>query len=326
MSIYIHEIVLQEFIIENISNLNIIVKYNKTSYFRIIEARFNRLGTFWDLEGKLENGIWIPIEVEWITNNFKLHKHHLSKDFKRFIDLNGVLLVLRKNIDIPLVQQLSLLDTLSESKFSRDFDKWFRKKSSEYIKSTLRDFFIGNYKRDIPRIILYPISIKARKNYFENGDIYKKTSESPNIIGFTENAFKNNIFIRDLQPNDICLFIDADGLRQTRKKFVENIVKGNICLKRLVAYKINSKIIDRRNDKIISDEFYWADEEKERKLIYPYICLINEKPFLDIKDKNFPFIKNYNDANWEAFRSCIQHGEYKELNSLDFSMLLSNLS
>ena len=70
MSEYIHEIVLQEYIIEKISHLNLSVSYKGLSRMKLVDAMFNNTGTFWDLSGKLENGDWIPIEVEWTTKIF----------------------------------------------------------------------------------------------------------------------------------------------------------------------------------------------------------------------------------------------------------------
>ncbi|MBQ8390129.1 MAG: hypothetical protein IJX52_04045, partial [Oscillibacter sp.] len=76
MSEYIHEIVLQEFLVENIASLDLTVQYKSSLRMKLIEAKFNKSGTFWDLSGKLEDGTWIPIEVEWISSNFVVHKHH----------------------------------------------------------------------------------------------------------------------------------------------------------------------------------------------------------------------------------------------------------
>lgn len=110
MSEYIHEIVLQEFIVENISALNLNIQYKNISRMKLVKARINQDGTFWDLEGLLENGIWIPIEVEWITHNFYAHKHHLDQNYHRFLNKYGILLVLRRSKETPQIQQLSILD------------------------------------------------------------------------------------------------------------------------------------------------------------------------------------------------------------------------
>ena len=63
MSEYIHEIVLQEFVIDNIADLDLTVQYKRSSRMKLVDAVANRKGTFWDLNAKLENGIWIPLEV-----------------------------------------------------------------------------------------------------------------------------------------------------------------------------------------------------------------------------------------------------------------------
>ena len=73
MSEYIHEVVLQEYIIEKMAQLNLSVTYKGYSRMRLVDAKPNHTGTFWDLLGKLENDVWIPIEVEWTTKNFTRH-------------------------------------------------------------------------------------------------------------------------------------------------------------------------------------------------------------------------------------------------------------
>jgi hypothetical protein len=110
MSQYIHEIVLQEFIVENVKALDLSIRHN-TSNYKLIEARHNKSGTFWDIEGKLENGKWIPIEVEWISGNFLTHKHHKSKDYSSFLKKKGVLIVLRKNREIERSTRFLYLKT-----------------------------------------------------------------------------------------------------------------------------------------------------------------------------------------------------------------------
>lgn len=110
MSQYIHEIVLQEFIIENLKRLNIFVNSQNT-LVELVDIGLNKRGPFWDLEGKTENGDLVPVKVEWISSNFLNHRNDKSKDFPRFLKENGVLLVLRKNREIPNVKQISI-DTM----------------------------------------------------------------------------------------------------------------------------------------------------------------------------------------------------------------------
>ena len=57
MSEYIHEIVLQEFVIDNIADLDLTVQYKRSSRMKLVDAVANRKGTFWDLNAKLENGM-----------------------------------------------------------------------------------------------------------------------------------------------------------------------------------------------------------------------------------------------------------------------------
>ena len=174
MSEYIHEVVLQEYIIEKIAQLNLSVTYKGSSRMRLVDAKPNHTGTFWDLLGKLENDVWIPIEVEWTTKNFTRHKHQNDANFEKFKNKNGVLLVLRKTKELPNIQQISIFDSISESQFKSEFKSWFSKKSPEYIDRTLKEYLIGAYKRELPRIILYPLNQKARNNYFPNDEFYRK--------------------------------------------------------------------------------------------------------------------------------------------------------
>ena len=183
MSEYIHEIVLQEYIVENIAELDLTVQYKRQSRMKIVSAEFNRSGGFWDLNGKLEDGTQIPIEVEWITSNFITHKHHKSPTYRSFLDQNGILLVLRKSKELPGIQQLSIFDCQPEAQFKKLFKAWFKAKASDYVDQTLNTFMVGKYKREIPRIILYPLSKNARKNYFPNGNLYCKTPDSPSVEG-----------------------------------------------------------------------------------------------------------------------------------------------
>ena len=186
MSEYIHEVVLQEYLIENIKALELTVQHKKVSRLLLIDARTNKSGTFWDLEGKLENGVWIPIEVEWITHNFFAHKHNKDKHYARFINGNGILLVLRKNRETPALQQLSILDNVTKAKFRKSFKQWFKGKSDEFIDETLKNYMIGAYKRNMPRIIIYPLSKYARKNYFPHQSLYRKLEDDTGVIGFKE--------------------------------------------------------------------------------------------------------------------------------------------
>lgn len=325
MSEYIHEIVLQEFIIENVDILDLYIQYKNISRMKLVKVRFNQSGTFWDLEGLLENGIWIPVEVEWITNNFYSHKHHLNQNYQRFLNDNGILLVLRRNKDTPNIQQLTIFDNHTEAQFKQQFKKWFKAKSNEYIDKTLDNFTVGSFKRDIPRIILYPLSRFASQNYFSDGVLYRKSPTSSAVIGFKEAGYANNPFIRDLKENDICLFIESDGKRCKREQFIEKIRKQQLPLSRICGYKIKRKIAQKHGNVCGIDTIYWPDEIKSQKLIYPYFCLLNDIPFLEKTDMQFPFIQSFSENTWEAFRSCIQYGEYREISPLDFSLLLSNL-
>lgn len=325
MSEYIHEIVLQEYIIENISALNLDVQYKNISRMKLVKARFNQVGTFWDLEGLLENGAWIPIEVEWITHNFYLHKHHLDQNFHRFLNGNGILLVLRKNKELSNIQQLSIFDNMTELQFKQQFKKWFKGKASEYIDKTLESFTVGHFKREIPRIILYPLSQMAFKNYFSDGHLYRKTSVSPAVIGFKETGYMNNSFIRDLKQNDICLFIASNGTRCKREEFVKKIRKQDLLISRVCGYKVKRDISCKKNNADGLDTIYWPDEIKFSKVIYPYYCIMDDNPFVEKIDIRFPFIQSYSENTWEAFRSCIQYGEYREISPLEFALFISNL-
>ena len=149
MSEYIHEIVLQEYIMEKIAELDLTVQYKQQARMKIVSAEINRNGGFWDLNGKLEDGTQIPIEVEWITNNFTAHNHDKSSSYQSFLDQNGILLVLRKSKELPKIQQLSLLDGQSEAQFKKQFMAWFKAKSPDYIDQTLNTFMVGQYKREI---------------------------------------------------------------------------------------------------------------------------------------------------------------------------------
>lgn len=325
MSEYIHEIVLQEFIVENISALNLNIQYKNISRMKLVKARINQDGTFWDLEGLLENGIWIPIEVEWITHNFYAHKHHLDQNYHRFLNKYGILLVLRRSKETPQIQQLSILDNQTEAQFKQRFKKWFKSKSNEYIDKTLESFSVGSFKRDLPRIILYPLSQFASCNYFSDGTLYRKTPTSPAVIGFKETGYVNNSFIRDLRENDICLFVASDGTRCKRAQFIEKIRKQELPLSRICGYKIKRKILQKQDNTCDLDIFYWPDEIKSQKLIYPHFCLLDDSPFMEKTNLQFPFIQSYSEDTWKAFRSCIQYGEYREISPLEFALFISNL-
>lgn len=245
MSEYIHEVVLQDYIIENIIYLNLTVQFGGFSRMKLVEALSNSTKTFWDLSGKLEDGSWIPIEVEWTTSNFIQHKHNQSADFQKFISGNGVLLVLRKTKELPNIQQISILDSLSEAQFKKEFKAWFKKKSSEYIDKTLKMYMVGAYKRELPRIILYPLSKYARENYFPSGMLYRKNNVGPALIGFKPAGHKKNVFIRDLQPDDVILFIASDGTRCKRADFIDRIKSGRLKVDRLVGYRIRQGITNK---------------------------------------------------------------------------------
>lgn len=325
MSEYIHEVVLQDYIVENILRLNLSVQFRCFSRMKLIEASLNNKKTFWDLSGKLENGEWIPIEVEWTTQNFILHKHDRDADFNKFKNENGILLVLRKTKELPNIQQISIFDSLSESQFKREFKAWFKRKAPEYIDRTLQEYMVGAYKRELPRIILYPLSQHARGNYFPNDILYRKNDVGPSLIGFKPTGYDKNAFIRDLQPNDVILFIASDGTRCKRNEFINAIKNGRLHLDRLEGYKIKRGIIDKCTNDTGIDMEYWPDEIQSHQMIYRYICAIDDNPFIAKNNITFPFLKTYSDSTWEAFRSCIQYGEYREISPLDFTVFISNL-
>lgn len=327
MSLYIPEKALQDFIIDNITALDLNIKY-RTTYHKLIEARLNGSGGFWDLEGKLENGLWIPIEVEWKSDNFLSHKHYVAPSFNAFIEKKGILLVLRKSREIPNIHQYGILDTIPESKFKALFVPWYRVKYKEYVDKTLDNYFVGKYTRSLHRILVIPVSSNARKNYFSMEPLYRKKPIDPLALGFKENGYKNNEFVKDIQPGDICLFIESDGNRTPRKTFIEKIRKQQLPIKKLVAFQIESKLYDVRKEgnrlnKL--DKLYWPDEIKKGDLIYPYRCKLASKPFLKVENSLMPFIKDFSEEKWESFRSCIQYGSYFEMTSNDFVSLISNL-
>lgn len=325
MSEYIHEIVLQEYIIENIASLELTVQYKRQSRMKIVSAEFNRSGGFWDLNGELEDGTKIPIEVEWITTNFTSHNHHKSSSYKNFLAQNGVLLVLRKSKELAGIQQLSIFDCQSEAQFKKQFKAWFKAKASHYVDQTINTFMIGKYKREIPRIILYPLSKNARKNYFPSTDLYRKTPSSPPILGFTQSAYDKNIFIHDLQPNDICLFVDSSSAWCNCETFIRQVKAGQLPLFQLSGYKIKGKLLQKPSHALNIDSLYWPDEMKSKTCIYSYICEVEPNPFIHKTDMTFPFISSLSHDAWESLRSCIQRGEYRELSPLDFTILISQL-
>lgn len=325
MSEYVHEIVLQEYICDKISSMNLSVRYKASEQYNIVSAKFNSDKTFWDLEGKLENGIWIPIEVEWISDNFLFHGHHKSKDFSKFISSNGVLLTLRRSREIEKVQQISILDNFSEKELKDDFKRWFKAKSNDYIDKTLDNYLTGNYNRKTPRILLYPLSKAAEMNYFSNGFIYKKHNAGPTLLGFKEAGFNKNIFIRDIQPNDICIFLYNNGIQMPREQFIDEIKNKKIRIHRLAGYKIKSRIIDRREKSGFIDINYWPDEIKDSVLRYPYVCIVEDEPFLMKKNLTFPYVDLFTETTWESFRSCMLHKEYREISALDFSIFISSI-
>lgn len=325
MSQYIHEIVLQEFIIEKVSQLDLNIRYNTTTH-KLLDARFNKAGTFWDLDGKLDNGIWIPIEVEWISENFISHKHRYSESFDVFKRKKGILIVLRKSKELEGIQQYSILDTIPQSKFKLLFSNWFKKKSKDYSDSTLSDFLVGNYTRKLPRILVIPVSKNARRNYFSMDPLYRKKTENPLALGFKENGYVNNEFVRDIQPGDICLFIDSDGNRTKRELFIQKIKSKQIVINKLVAFQIKSKLFYKNNSQYKLDDLYWPDEIRGGRVIYPYRCMLAEHPFIKAENAPMPYIENYTEEKWELMRSCIQYGAYFEMSSNDFIALVSNLN
>lgn len=42
------------------------------------------------------------------------------------------------------------------------------------------------------------------------------------------------------------------------------------------------------------DDLYWPDEVASKKIIYPYVCKLADKPFMDVRDTIFPYIDKYN--------------------------------
>ncbi len=325
MSQYIHEIVLQEFIIENIALLDLNIRYGNTHH-KLLDARFNKAGTFWDLDGKLDNGVWIPIEVEWASENFINHKHRHSDSFKAFKKKKGVLVVVRKNKELEDVAQYSILDTIPQSKFRILFSNWFKKKSKDYSDSTLSDFLVGNYTRKLPRILVIPVSKNASKNYFSIEPLYRKKPENPLLLGFKENGYVNNEFVPDIQPGDICLFLESNGQRCTKPLFIQKVKNKQIVIKRLVAFQIKSKLFYKSNSQYRVDDLYWPDEISKKKVIYPHRCKIADHPFIKAENTLMPFIENYTNDKWESIRSCIQYGRYIEISSNDFVALVSNLN
>lgn len=71
------------------------------------------------MNAELENGIWIPLEVEWISTDFEQHGHPQSPDFQKFLSGSGVLLVLRRNQEIARVQQVSIFESMAEGQFKK---------------------------------------------------------------------------------------------------------------------------------------------------------------------------------------------------------------
>lgn len=324
MSQYIHEIVLQEYIIEKISSFNLNVKYNNTHH-KIVEAKTNRYGTFWDLEGKLDNGIWIPIEVEWISENFIAHRHQQCDSYESFLKRKGILIVVRKSRELEKVQQYAILDLVPQNKFKILFSRWLKNKSEEYSLSTLNDFLVGNYKRKLPRILVIPISANARKNYFSMEPLYRKKRHDPLVLGFKENGYINNEFVRDIQPGDICLFIDSDGTRSKRNEFIQKVKNGELVITKLVAFQIKSKLFEVRNSVNKLDKLYWPDEIKVQRLIYPHRCTLSDSPFVKFENTFMPNIESFTEDKWEQLRSCIQYGAYFEMDANDFLALISNI-
>lgn len=324
MSQYVHEIVLQEFIIENIALLDLNISYKATTH-KLLDAKFNKTGTFWDLEGKLDNGLWIPVEVEWISENFQKHDHNNDPSFAKFIRKKGILIVLRKSQEIENIHQYGILDTIPQKRFKALFSSWLKKKSPDYSDSTLNDFLVGNYKRKLQRILVIPVSANADRNYFSMEPLYRKNKTNPLVLGFKENGYVNNEFVRDIQPGDIALFIKCSGARTKRKVFISKIKKKQLLIKKLVAFQIRSKLFEIESKKYRLDKFYWPDEIKENKLIYPYRCKLADHSFIKVENIIMPDIDSYTEEKWELLRSCIQYGAYFEMSANDFLALISNL-
>ena len=131
--------------------------------------------------------------------------------------------MLRRNKEITRVQQVSIFESMAEGQFKKSFSAWFRRKAPAYIEETLKTYMVGEYKREIPRIILYPLSARPRANYFGKDAFYRKDESGPFVIGFKSKGYEKNPFIQDLRPNDICLFLDLAGKRETRARFIDRI-------------------------------------------------------------------------------------------------------
>ena len=83
--------------------------------------------------------------------------------------------------------------------------------------------------------------------------------------------------------------------------------------------------MEKRASRVKVDDLYWPDEIKSREIIYPYICEVEDQPFISKTDIVFPYIESFTENTWEAFRSCAQYGEYREISPLDFAILISKL-
>lgn len=233
--------------------------------------------------------------------------------------------MLRRNKEITRVQQVSIFESMAEGQFKKSFSAWFRRKAPAYIEETLKTYMVGEYKREIPRIILYPLSARARANYFGKDAFYRKDESGPFVIGFKSKGYEKNPFIQDLRPNDICLFLDLAGKRETRARFIDRIRRQELPLCRLTGYKIKERIVEKRASRVKVDDLYWPDEIKSREIIYPYICEVEDHPFISKADTVFPYIESFTENTWEAFSSCAQYGEYREISPLDFAILISKL-
>lgn len=133
-------------------------------------------------------------------------------------------------------------------------------------------------------------------------------------------AVDGGLLIEKKGPED--RVIALAGNPNVGKSTVFNYLTG---LRQHTGYRIKQKITDKCTACIGIDREYWPDEIKSHQMIYTYICVIEDQPFFNRTDAAFPFIENFSDSTWEAFRSCIQYGEYREISPLDFTSLISRL-
>lgn len=322
-----HEIILQKFIYENIKSLNMTINIDR-SFHKIIDAKLNPNNKyFWDLIGKLDNGTWIPIEVEWESKNFKEHKHLDNINIGKFKREHGVVVVLRKSQEISGITQISIFDNNNESKIIKLFKDWFVKSSPQLFDETINEYITGKYTRTIPRIIINSFGLEARNNYIGGDKIYKPKKNTPALMGFKENAYNNNKFVQDLKSGDIILFINCTNTPRGDKKsdFINKVKNGQIKINYFRCYRIISSVWDAREiNKFNTSQLWWKDEIKKKKIIYPYRCECEEKHFFDIQNVKFPYIKTYTEDIWIKFFGCLYWQERHELSPLFFTMLISH--